>query len=582
MRRNTEKQLAGLVQGEFKYGERGYGPNQITSTPDQKFDYNAIGQMKRYNGFNLYFDVEGRLVEADKPGGTNIKYHYDDTGAKKLAIMKKPSEPQKIYRYIFGNYQIRNGKQTWFVGGGPGQAEITESDGLEVNLYLLDELNEYVTSPPTPLQQDGEGSYEEVKKPLPAEFMDLDGDGDYNFDEGDLKIAREAFWSETSINGSCGDDTNNSNVGADFISAHLSCSSNNKPLVWRYYHKDHLGGNTVVTDSMGDVVSTMRYHPYGQTAERTGQKPVYGFAGGEIEEEEELGLIQFGARWYAPEIGRWVSADDWFVENVIRQVSKPLEAGAFIYAQNNPINYIDPTGLQKDEYQAALEEGAKKLEDVKFGKSTNLPKKDIPKDWKTEKDGSKNHKLVYTGDKTSAEAVKDIFNNVDKWSLDCAEFVQVVTWYAQLTTMGDEKFNNMIQKNGGKLELRSQNSTSIETASAWTRRTPNGVDRKKATYIEKTEYGSFESKETREMNDTEMLKEAKVGDRVGYEIPRNKGRALRQNAIYLGDGKFGAHFHGKKRKIWNIQELNQNMIEMGKGKKKAPELIEIESYEKKK
>ena len=47
------------------------------------------------HGFELTFDVESRLVEAKKPGQATIAYHYDDTGEKKLTVIKKPGE---IYR----------------------------------------------------------------------------------------------------------------------------------------------------------------------------------------------------------------------------------------------------------------------------------------------------------------------------------------------------------------------------------------------------------------------------------------------------------------------------------------------------
>ena len=120
-------------------------------------------------------------------------------------------------------------------------------------------------------------------------------------------------------------------------------------IVWRYYHKDHLGGNTVVTDSLGDVVSTMRFHPYGATAQRTGAKPVYGFAGGEIEEEEVLGLVRFGARWDSAELGRFVTPDPLIGADPGLMVGRVLESGLYGYARNNPVMGKDPSGLAEDE-----------------------------------------------------------------------------------------------------------------------------------------------------------------------------------------------------------------------------------------
>ena len=95
---------------------------------------------------------------------------------------------------------------------------------------------------------------------------------------------------------------------------------------------------------MGDVVSYRQYHPYGKTSARGGQQPTYGFAGAEIEEEEELGLMQFGARWYAPGIGRWVSADFLFLHKPQESIGAPLESGLYSYSSCTPINAIDAEG----------------------------------------------------------------------------------------------------------------------------------------------------------------------------------------------------------------------------------------------
>jgi hypothetical protein len=145
--------------------------------------------------------------------------------------------------------------------------EITEADGVNIDLRLLDELTQYLDqeSSDPPFDEGGGGDF--VHKPLPVEQMDFNGDGTLTADMEmttpsprmnkssgldfyingvdifDLTIAADAYWSGEKV----GEDAK----------------------VWRYYHKDHLGGNTVITDSNGDVVSTLRYHPYGKIAQRT-------------------------------------------------------------------------------------------------------------------------------------------------------------------------------------------------------------------------------------------------------------------------------------------------------------------------
>jgi RHS repeat-associated protein len=304
-----------ILSGAFGYGERGAGPNQITSAGNQTFEYDAVGQMKQYKGFFLTFDVEGRLVKAQRDGGPTLEYHYDDTGARKLTIVKRAGKPDKVVRTVSSRYQIRNGEKMWVVGAGLSQVEIRQTEGLRLDLPLLDELTAYVQNP------------KGKKKPLIDEYMDLDGDGD-GFDAGDLDVAYQAYWKDAPAGG--------------------------PKKVWKYTLKDQLGGTTHTMDSRGEVVSHQQYFPYGKTAYRDGQKPTYGFAGSEIEEVEELGLVQFGARWYAPEVGRWVSADNYFREDSQKTVVSPLDASGYVYAIGNPINSTDRSGKYDEVTHGAL------------------------------------------------------------------------------------------------------------------------------------------------------------------------------------------------------------------------------------
>jgi hypothetical protein len=46
-----------------------------------------------------------------------------------------------------------------------------------------------------------------------------------------------------------------------------------------------------------------------------------------------------GARWYDPEIGRWISPD-----TIVPDPSSPQQFNRFGYVSNNPVKYTDPTG----------------------------------------------------------------------------------------------------------------------------------------------------------------------------------------------------------------------------------------------
>jgi len=110
-----------------------------------------------------------------------------------------------------------------------------------------------------------------------------------------------------------------------------------------FYHPDHLGSTNVVTDSQGKILSEFAYYPYGETRHEhhidDEFDPHYLFAGGE--RDDESGLVSLGARYYAAKVGRFISFDNW--------AKKVDVTGAYAYARNNPLRFIDPTGMDPTE-----------------------------------------------------------------------------------------------------------------------------------------------------------------------------------------------------------------------------------------
>jgi RHS repeat-associated protein len=70
---------------------------------------------------------------------------------------------------------------------------------------------------------------------------------------------------------------------------------------------DHLGSCTVAVDAGGTVAHREDYSPYGETTFRTFARKRYRFTG--KERDGESGLSYHVARYYAPWLGRWTSAD---------------------------------------------------------------------------------------------------------------------------------------------------------------------------------------------------------------------------------------------------------------------------------
>jgi len=107
-----------------------------------------------------------------------------------------------------------------------------------------------------------------------------------------------------------------------------------------YYHKDHLGSSSIITDITGAVHSEENYYPLGESrvVNNKGLPNIF-YKFTDQEQDPEIGLYNYDARLYHPVLGRFVSPDslvpDWYD---LQQLCP------YSYTRNNFINYIDPTG----------------------------------------------------------------------------------------------------------------------------------------------------------------------------------------------------------------------------------------------
>jgi RHS repeat-associated protein len=81
----------------------------------------------------------------------------------------------------------------------------------------------------------------------------------------------------------------------------------------KYQLGDHLGSSDMVVDQDGVFINHEEYYPYGETSIGSFAKKRYRFTGKEC--DEESWLYYYGARYYTPWIGRWISCDpDLFID----------------------------------------------------------------------------------------------------------------------------------------------------------------------------------------------------------------------------------------------------------------------------
>ena len=110
-----------------------------------------------------------------------------------------------------------------------------------------------------------------------------------------------------------------------------------------FQHGDHLGNATVVVDAAGTVVEQRSYHPFGQPHTQAGTPTAdYTYTGKEL--DSAIGLYYYGARYYDPAVGRFISVDPLYFEQPEKDLADPQKLNLYAYARNNPVHNLDPDG----------------------------------------------------------------------------------------------------------------------------------------------------------------------------------------------------------------------------------------------
>ena len=110
-----------------------------------------------------------------------------------------------------------------------------------------------------------------------------------------------------------------------------------------FYHSDHLGSSSLITDATGGITQQLDYLPYGEVfLERRRHsdpsQPLYAtpykFNGKEL--DEETGLYYYGARYMNPRLSIWYATDP--------MQEKHPDISSYSYTFGNPIKFYDMDG----------------------------------------------------------------------------------------------------------------------------------------------------------------------------------------------------------------------------------------------
>ena len=106
-----------------------------------------------------------------------------------------------------------------------------------------------------------------------------------------------------------------------------------------FYHSDHLGSTSYITDAKANITQFDAYLPYGELLvdeHSTSEEMPYKFNGKEF--DEETGLYYYGARYMNPRTSLWYGVDP--------LAEKYPSVGGYVYCMENPTKLIDPNGKE--------------------------------------------------------------------------------------------------------------------------------------------------------------------------------------------------------------------------------------------
>jgi len=335
----------GVVEiGKFEYWRDEIGNRTQIRTPagDKLFGYDDNNQLTNatnpeapvnfQNEAYSYDSIANRLT--DQQGG----YAYDEKSQRLV----------EDYRYFY--YFDNNGNMI-------SRQEKADFPNGEVTNYIYsseNQLKSFKVVENGVLKKEVTYLYDALGRRVAKNVRDLTAESDpiktfnrrYVYDGQEILLeynGNNQLLARYTHSGLRTDDVLAADVTSDGVSAGLAQNSGSYQ-----YLKDAQGTVTDVADSSGNKLQQYVYSAFGELlgikdaygADVSAAPPVrtsYSYTGREY--DSESGMLYYRARYYLPEIGRFLQQD-----GNAGELNVPITLVRYVYAQNSPLNYGDPLG----------------------------------------------------------------------------------------------------------------------------------------------------------------------------------------------------------------------------------------------
>ena len=284
-----------------------------TVIADNQYSYNNAGDITQNidrSGTHAYdYDAVDRLISATYTGTPNESYAYEGVGNR------TSSHRSATYGYQPFNRLVNTATASYIYNNNGNM--ISKSDASGTTQFAWDFENR-LTQVVTPASGSVTYKYDALGRRIqrtPSSGIST------NFIYDDQDVVKDINSDGTTVEYLNGPGVDNK------IRQKGSSTSTTY-----YFSQDHLGSTTALTGTTGKLVERITYDGYGNSAGSTRTR--YGYTG--RERDQLMGLLYYRARFYDPQLGRFMSED-------------PIGFGggvnSFAYVSNNPQNKTDPLGL---------------------------------------------------------------------------------------------------------------------------------------------------------------------------------------------------------------------------------------------
>ena len=319
----TSRSLPNNITSTFEYDRldrltRLKHVGSASTLADYQYQFNTASQITQFSEptttRNYGYDTIDRFTSATQTGQPSESYVYDSVGNRTA------SHRSASYGYQPFNKLVTTTTAAYAFDNNGNMLRKTDSAGTWQYYWNAENQLVRVVKPgagPLPYRTINY-RYDALGRRVQRQ-MKRGGTTDFTYDGQDVILDQKSDGSTTTyING----------PGIDNKLKQTSSVTGT-----HYYLQDHLGSTTALTNSSGNVSSQITYDGYGNSTSNSLTR--YGFTGREL--DADTGLLYYRARWYDPQLGRFISED-------------PIgfaggDVNLFGYVKNNPLNRRDPLGL---------------------------------------------------------------------------------------------------------------------------------------------------------------------------------------------------------------------------------------------